>query len=600
MSGSTTDSFINSRIDRYEIRERIGTGGMARVFKAWDTNLERIVAIKILHEHLADDSTFKERFEREAKLVASFSHPNIVQIYDFNMVNRDGASITYMVMPYIPGKNLKEILEEQALFDKRLPQEKILQILLDLSGALDYAHARGMVHRDVKPGNILFNDQKRAVLTDFGIARLIQGNNLTADNTTIGTPTYMSPEQASGQVVDARSDLYALGVIMFEMLVGYPPYQGENSLSIMLRHLNEPVPSISDFLSEANPHLDSIVFKAMAKNPDYRYQSAQEFAQEVQMAFAEKTILPLKPITELPQPPPANLQTMSTNILSTEPMGNSKPATTQVQTVSFSMTPLNIFAFGATIIIVLIVVALLSSIPNLTASMDSGESSNERVESMVADATRLPTNPRVSFESNFESDDPYLDRWPQMGLETSTSTITPDGFYRIVNSQPSTAVTSIFDPSLTYSSTIITMRGMLEDNGLVASAYGIVFHYKDEDNYNVFAVDGAGRFSVWVRKEGVWRELRGEDETWTPSNAVNPMGEVNKLSVTVIGTDIIGYVNDQKLVQVTDNESVPLGNVGIYLASTAEGNVSILVDSYQVTTNVPSMVAPVRTPTNSN
>ena len=254
-----------TRIDRYELRERIGSGGMARVFKGWDTTLERLVAIKILHDHLADDPSFKDRFEREAKFVAGINHPNIVQVYDFNVIDRDGYPLYYMVMSYVPGKTLRETLEEMAQSGKRLSQQRILDIMLNLTDALGYAHAQGTVHRDVKPGNIIFNENEQAVLTDFGIARIAQSSRLTQDGVSTGTPTYMSPEQASGQAGDVRSDLYSLSVILFEMLTGSPPYDDEGGLSVMLKHLNSPVPLISDVLGTPNPKLDLFIQKALAK-----------------------------------------------------------------------------------------------------------------------------------------------------------------------------------------------------------------------------------------------------------------------------------------------------------------------------------------------
>ena len=216
---------------------------MARVYKAWDTNLERLVAIKILHEHLADDPTFKERFEREAKFIASFNHPNIVQVYDFNVIQREGFPLCYMVMSYIPGQTLREVLEDAELRGERLPRERVRALVDDLTSALGYAHQRGMVHRDVKPGNIILNEHGKAVLTDFGIARMVQSNRLTADGVSTGTPIYMSPEQASGQAGDMRSDLYSLGIIVYEMLTGRPPFVDDTSLSVMLKHLNTPPPA---------------------------------------------------------------------------------------------------------------------------------------------------------------------------------------------------------------------------------------------------------------------------------------------------------------------------------------------------------------------
>ena len=285
----------NIKIDRYLLQERIGSGGLARVYRAIDTNLDRAVAIKILHEHLSDDPSFKERFEREAKLIASLNHPNIVQIYDFNWFERDGYPVYYMVMPLIPGKTLATILDELAETGERMAHDNVLRLTLDLADALGYAHTAGMIHRDVKPANIILNERDQAVLTDFGIARLIESSRLTQDGISTGTPAYMSPEQATGLPGDARSDLYALGVILFELLTGQPPYDDENGMSLMLKHLNAPVPLITDTLPQASPELDDLIARALAKRPDDRFQTAAEFSDALKSAFLGSlvTVLPM-------------------------------------------------------------------------------------------------------------------------------------------------------------------------------------------------------------------------------------------------------------------------------------------------------------------
>ena len=211
-------NILGKYLTRYDVKSRLGSGGMATVYHAVDKNLGRDVAIKVLHEHLIHDDTFKERFEQEAKFIASFNHPNIIQIYDFNTIESEDGKIYYMVMPYLSGDTLIDVLDECRDKEATLPHDRIREIITDLAEALDYAHARGMVHRDVKPANILFDENQRAVLTDFGIARLAQTSGLTADGTIIGTPAYMSPEQATGQDTDHRSDIYSLGIILFEFM----------------------------------------------------------------------------------------------------------------------------------------------------------------------------------------------------------------------------------------------------------------------------------------------------------------------------------------------------------------------------------------------
>ena len=572
--------FINTRIGRYEIRERIGSGGMARVFKAWDTNLDRPVAIKILHEHLADDTTFKERFKREAKFIASFSHPNIVPIYDFDTLLRDGQELFYMVMPYIPGKTLKAVLDDLLTARQRLPHDRVLSIMLNLTDALGYAHARGMVHRDVKPGNILFNEHDQAVLTDFGIARLVEGSNLTQDGITTGTPAYMSPEQATGQPVDKRTDLYALGIILYELLAGMPPFADDGSVSVLLKHLNTPVPPITKYLGIHNPDMEALVQKALAKNPDDRFQTAQEFAQALKPVFGLKDTpapIVLPPIA-IPDPSTAPMPVIEPSETSPDkPSAPPKP-------VPAHRSPLGILAIGMTVI------ALFATIGLLSRQSSASVQSSGGVESMTGDMS-------LYFTSTFDENDPHLNHWPQQSDSLLTREFTEDGFYRFRNTSPREAVTSIFDPAYTYTNLTISMEGMLEAGSQPASAFGIVFRYLDEDNYNVFAVDGAGRYSIWARQNGQWRELRGE--RWTPHEAIRRVGESNRLTVEAIGDHFIGSVNGQVVAEVTD-QTIPSGHVGIYLATTDSGVASALIDSYSVSEaagDVPSMTDYSLTPT---
>lgn len=544
-----TTSFQSITLGRYQIQERLGAGGMARVYKAWDTNLDRLVAIKILHEHLADDPTFKERFEREAKFVAGFNHPNIVQVYDFDSVERDGQRLYYMVMSYVPGKSLATILEEAAERQERLPHKRVLEIMLNLTSALGYAHERGMVHRDVKPSNVMMDEHDQAVLTDFGIARLVLHSNLTQEGIAVGTPAYMSPEQVAGGAVDARSDLYALGIILYEMLAGKTPFENDGSLSVLLKHLNEPVPLISQFLHVADPFLDAIVLRALAKNADDRYQTAQDFAEDLKSAFAGQAV-----------------STPTQNFV----IASAAPSAASRSSGNVRRSPLGIFAAGMAVISMLLFVALLSQRnQQAPASNPSNQSS---ADSMTGE---------LFFTSTFASDDPLNTDWAHDSAENVARDFTSAGFYHIANHQPKKALTSLFDPGYTYHDATISMTAALTSSSSPASGYGVVFRYTDEEHYNVFAVDGVGRYSIWVRKDGKWTELRRQADTWSENAAVQRIGKTNKLTLDIDGNQLTGYVNDTMVVTLSDN-SFSSGSVGIYLASTNDGNTDLKVDSYQV------------------
>jgi serine/threonine protein kinase len=557
----TGETLISKRVGRYEIRERIGAGGMARVFKAWDSNLDRLVAMKILHEHLFEEAGFKERFEREAKTVAALNHPNIVQVYDYDMVDVDGQTITYMVMQYIPGRTLKDELADLRAGRERMQPERARDIMLDLCGALGYAHARGMVHRDVKPANILFDEHGKAVLADFGIARLAEGSSLTQDGSVIGTPTYMSPEQASGMPVDSRGDLYALGIILYEMLAGQPPFHDENTLSLILKHMNSPVPSLSDYTGADNPELDHLIFKALAKDPDGRYQTAEAFADDVVRVLGGQA----RPVTRVSEPPPPPARATI-----------EMERTAEMPKPGARRSPLILLVAGFAVIAVLGIVAL--------AMKGRGKE--------VAPTATVTILVNKDFSTTF-SRDVTSQGWPVGDDTIASRKLTNDGFYRFENLIPGKAITSIFNPSYVYDGATITMDAMLDPKSPAASGYGIAFNYMDERNYNVFAIDGARRYSIWVLENGTWRELRNAKEKWTPDNAVNPLGQSNRLTLNFDAQGhFVGSVNGQKLADVQAGKRAGAGNVGIYLAATQDGGATALVDSYQVSIEVESMTAP--------
>jgi len=245
---------------------------MSSVYRAFDPNLHRKVAIKIIHQHLSDNADFIRRFEQEAAVVAQLRHNNIVQVHDFN---HEG-DVYYMVMEFVPGETLSKKLEGLKLAGIRMPLAETVRIMTIVCNAVDYAHQRRMIHRDLKPANVMLNLLNEPILMDFGIAKIVGGRSHTITGAAMGTAAYMAPEQVHGVKTDHRSDIYSLGIMLYEMLSGEPPYQGESTYQIMLKHVNEPLPDIQ--LVEANTpnSLVAILEKALAKNPDDRYQTAAE------------------------------------------------------------------------------------------------------------------------------------------------------------------------------------------------------------------------------------------------------------------------------------------------------------------------------------
>lgn len=274
--------------ERYEIKQIIGRGGMAEVHEGLDTRLNRRVAIKVLRADLARDPIFQERFRREAQSAAGLNHPNIVSIYDTGEDSyTEGltqTSVPYIVMEYVDGVTLREMLQN----GPRILPERGLEILAGVLAALDYAHRHGIVHRDIKPANVMINTHGDAKVMDFGIARAMSdaATSVTATSAVMGTAQYLSPEQARGEVADARSDIYAAGCLLYELLTGATPFTGDSPVSIAYQHVNSQVVPPSHLDPSIPPTLDAIVLQALAKNPMTRYQTAAEMRADVERAIA--------------------------------------------------------------------------------------------------------------------------------------------------------------------------------------------------------------------------------------------------------------------------------------------------------------------------
>ena len=269
---------------RYELDGIVGRGGMAEVFRARDIRLDRVVAVKTLREDLARDATFQARFRREAQSAASLNHPSIVAVYDTGEDNDGPSHVPYIVMEYVDGRTLRDLLRD----DRRLLPERALEITDGVLRALDYSHRNGIVHRDIKPGNVMLTRTGEVKVMDFGIARAVSDAQATMTQTAqvIGTAQYLSPEQARGERVDARSDLYSTGCLLYELLTGRPPFLGDSPVAIAYQHVREnPVPP-SRLDPEIPPWADSIVLRAMAKDPAQRYQSAAEMRTDIQRALS--------------------------------------------------------------------------------------------------------------------------------------------------------------------------------------------------------------------------------------------------------------------------------------------------------------------------
>lgn len=265
---------------RYELGSVLGRGGMAEVYLAHDTRLGRTVAVKTLRADLARDPSFQARFRREAQSAASLNHPAIVAVYDTGEDYVDGVSIPYIVMEYVDGSTLRELLHS----GRKLLPERTLEMTVGILQALEYSHRAGIVHRDIKPANVMLTRTGQVKVMDFGIARAMGDSGMTMTQTAavIGTAQYLSPEQAKGEQVDARSDLYSTGCLLYELLTVRPPFIGDSPVAVAYQHVREEPQKPSNFDPEITPEMDAIVLKALVKDPDYRYQSADEMRADIE------------------------------------------------------------------------------------------------------------------------------------------------------------------------------------------------------------------------------------------------------------------------------------------------------------------------------
>ncbi|WP_431957439.1 Stk1 family PASTA domain-containing Ser/Thr kinase [Nocardia lijiangensis] len=312
----TTPKNLSSR---YELGEIIGFGGMSEVHKARDLRLSRDVAIKVLRADLARDPTFYLRFKREAQNAAALNHPAIVAVYDTGEAEVDGGPLPYIVMEYVDGDTLRDIVRGKG----PMPPRRAMEIVADVCAALDFSHKAGIVHRDMKPANIMINRAGAVKVMDFGIARALadSSNPMTQTAAVIGTAQYLSPEQARGETVDARSDVYSVGCVLFEILTGEPPFTGDSPIAVAYQHVREDPRLPSHVYSGVPRELDSVVLKAMSKNPANRYQSAAEMrADLIRVLGGQKPSAPMVMTDEdrttilgNNEPPPRSFRTVERN-----------------------------------------------------------------------------------------------------------------------------------------------------------------------------------------------------------------------------------------------------------------------------------------------
>ncbi|NJN93756.1 MAG: protein kinase [Anaerolineales bacterium] len=585
-----SDSIIGKQIGQYQIEEQIGQGGMATVYKAYQPSINRHVAVKILPSQYAQDPNFVKRFEQEAKAIAALEHPHILPVYDFG--TQDG--LTYMVMRYIKWGTLSKYMGQS------LASERIVTLIGDVANALDYAHKQGVVHRDIKPSNVLIDNNGEALLTDFGIAKMMAGSSatqLTGAGSVLGTPAYMSPEQAKGESIDGRTDIYSLGVVLYELLTGQQPYQAETPVALVLKHLTEPLTSPRIIKPDVPDPLERVVVKAMAKDPDQRYQTAGEFQRALQQALREIE---------------SGVKTANIPISTTT---QTKPVTGQVPAAPKSGSKIGPWLIGGGIAIALLCVlgggllvyGLMASSggdrkgtpaaspttvaigidktatptttpqpPGPTSTPPPEESEPESTPSQNNVPTLEPINladvpglnEEILFEDDFSSN---LNDWPtgeQKDEYGVTNTEFADGAYRVTQEAEQGVFVWNNLTQVDYDNFVFSVEATpVEQQVADTFAYGITFRENvDEGEYYAFEIDTDGFFTVNARVNEEWNTL----VEWTESPAIN-RESTNQLTVKAVGPALTFYINGIEVAAVED-DSLETGAIGVALDLYDEGD----------------------------
>lgn len=557
------------KIARYEIQSEIGRGGMAAVYLAHDPNFRRNVAVKLVSGNLEHNTDFRERFEREARLIARIEHPAIVPVYDFGEHNGQ----LYLVMRYMQGGTLADKIKKE-IFTLR----DATQLISQIAPALDAVHSQGIVHRDLKPGNILFDNFGNPAISDFGIAHFSTATSDLTGSAIIGTPSYMSPEQVRADAeLDGRSDLYALGVILFEMLTGHGPFRANAPMSVALKHLTDALPSIRTFRPDLSEELELMLSKALAKDRNMRFASASDLARALQtipesLQGASKPIL-VKPssgneiATEVDAGDASAAEVgdpasrVESNRAAESPKFDSVQRSTSAAKTSArgkfqiaSVAGVGIFLFIACGAIVLL----------------GAWAGFFREQNTTPTNTATTTQPTVLFADDFS--DPNSG-WPTIENAQAKYSYQPDGYHILVyevNSAP-WAKTGRQDDN---ASIFVDAAPVGNSNGF----YGLLCRIQDNQSFYYFVVQNTGEYAIGKFDNGVIQPLT----EWSANNALRQGNQTNRLRADCFGNTLRFYANDVLLGTVSDADFTS-GYSGLIANALDAQGFEVVFNNFQIT-----------------
>jgi serine/threonine protein kinase len=582
-------------IARYEIQSELGRGGMATVYLAHDPNFRRNVAIKLVSVSFQENLLFRERFEREAQLIAKIEHPAIVPVYDFGEHDNQ----LYLVMRYMPGGSLANKIKEGALTFR-----EAAQIISQIAPALDAVHTQGIIHRDLKPGNILFDSFGNPMISDFGIAHFTAATSDLTGSAIIGTPSYMSPEQVRGEDLDGRSDIYALGAILFEMLASRGPFYATTPLSVAFKHVTDPVPSIRVFRPDLPIQVEFILNKALAKDREMRYPDASELARELR-ALLNTFLDNIKPASFLPRmpgreeastevdvdevdsfsAPPLEVPQQSNPEASKKPIAGEVVSQGSIDRLSTSQSGTQVkrssqgilrIAAIAGVGLVLFLLCGSLGVFGTWAGLSGLFSSPSPTAPSTATTMPLPTATSnaqeiVLFEDDFSNPN---SGWPTMENAQAKYSYQADGYHISVNeidAVPWASTNRQYEDVSIYVDAKPIAEGM---NGF----YGLLCRIRDNQNFYYFVIQTNGEYSIGKNKDGVPQPLDG----WRGSTAIHQGNQTNRLRADCVGNTLRFYVNDVMLAEVTDTD-FNSGFNGLVANAVDAPGFEVVFDNFRIT-----------------
>jgi serine/threonine-protein kinase len=576
---------IGRTIARYEIRSEIGRGGMAAVYLAYDPNFRRSVAVKLVSVNLRENPVFRERFEREARLIAKIEHPAIVPVYDFGEQDNQ----LYLVMRYMSGGALSGKIREGAS-----SLEFAARIISQIAPALDAVHAQGIVHRDLKPGNILLDGFGNPAISDFGIAHFSAATTDLTGSAVIGTPSYMSPEQVRSDIeLDGRSDIYALGVILFEMLTGRGPFHAATPLSAALKHLTEPIPSIRSHRPDLPAEVELVLNKAMAKDREERHAAASELARELQaiLGAARKETFPATLLETSPPREDASTEidfggtTLSENPPSAPPRQSDARSAAMKPTDGSPMQSRQSFprwtqitalvGAGLVALALCVVIGLLGTwagfrLPALSPTETSP------TPSPPLPPSALPTQAVVLFADDFSD---HASGWPTIQNAQGWYGYRDDG-YHISVAQLNTALwakTNRKDGDATISVDARPVAGGAD------GYYGLLCRIQDNQDFYYFVVRSNGDYTIGKYKNAEFQSLFVEG--WR-QGAASGGGQASRLAAECAGNLLRLYVNNILLGETRDSDFAS-GFSGVIAAALSEQGFEARFNNFLITQSSP-------------